>query len=92
VKVSLSTDDFFTVLTEEINKAHFVTRPVIHELKKAIVKRLDVSPEEFNPYLLNCRSKGLIDLIEGAPASGKEDDWLDIEGKRYYYIEIRRKK
>ena len=92
VRVSLSTDDFFKVLTEEINKTQFVTRPIIHKLKKSIVKRLQISSEEFNQYLLDCRSIGLIDLIEGAPASGKDDDWLDIEGKRYYYLEMKRKK
>jgi len=92
LRLSLSTDDFFTVLTEEIDKAHFVTRPIIHKLKNSIGKRLEISSEEFNQYLLDCRARGLIDLIEGAPASGTEDDWLDIEGRRYYYLEIRREK
>ena len=91
VRVSLSTDDFFKVLTEEIDKAHIITRPIIHKLKDSITRRLKISPEEFNQYLLDCRSAGKIDLIEGSPASGKDEDWLDIEGRRYYYLEIRRK-
>ena len=91
LRFSITTDDFFDVLSEEVNKAHFVTRPIIYKLKEPITKRLEISSDEFNKYLLECRAKGWLDLIEGAPTSGKHEDWLDIEGKRYYYLEIKRK-
>lgn len=91
LRFSITTDDFFDVLSEEVNKAHFVTRPIIYKLKEPITKRLEISSDEFNKHLLECRAKGWLDLIEGAPTSGKHEDWLDIEGKRYYYLEIKRK-
>lgn len=92
LRFSITTDDFFNVLSEEVNKAHFVTRPIIYKVKEPITKRLEISSDEFNKYLLECRAKGWLDLIEGAPTSGKDEDWLDIEGKRYYYLEIKRKR
>ncbi|MEA2074857.1 MAG: hypothetical protein U9O85_03870 [Euryarchaeota archaeon] len=91
LRFSITIDDFFDVLSEEVNKTHFVTRPIIYKLKEPIKKRLEISSGEFNKYLLECRAKGWLDLIEGAPTSGKHEDWLDIEGKRYYYLEIKRK-
>ena len=91
LRFSITIDDFFDVLSEEVNKTHFVTRPIIYKLKEPITKRLEISSDEFNKYLLECRAKGWLDLIEGAPTSGKHEDWLDIERKRYYYLEIKRK-
>jgi len=92
LRFSITIDDFFDVLSEEVNKTRFVTRPIIYKLKEPITKRLEISSDEFNKYLLECRAKGWLDLIEGSPTSGKHEDWLDIEGKRYYYLEIKRKR
>jgi len=88
LRFSVTKNDFFKVLLEETNKIHFISRPIIHEVRKAVMKRLEITTDEFNKNLLECRKMGWVNLIEGAPLSAKEDDWLDAAGKRFYYLEI----
>jgi hypothetical protein len=88
LRFSITKNDFFKVLLEETNKIHFVSRPIIHEVRKVVMKRLEITIDEFNKNLLECRKMGWVNLIEGAPLSAKEDDWLDAAGKRFYYLEI----
>lgn len=88
LRFSITKEDFFKVLLEKTNKMHFVTRPIIYKVRDAVMKHLEITTDEFNKNLLECRKMGWVNLIEGAPVSAKEDDWLDIAGKRFYYLEI----
>jgi len=88
LRFSVTKNDFFFFLLEETNEIHFISRPIIHEVRKAVMKRLEITTDEFNKNLLECRKMGWVNLIEGAPLSAKEDDWLDAAGKRFYYLEI----
>lgn len=89
MRFPIQTGYFFDVLREETNKMHFASRPIIHKIRGAVTKRLEMSNEEFNKKLIECVKNGSINLIEGSPVSGKDDDWLDIAGRRFYYFEIK---
>ena len=87
----ISSDYFYKVAYEESNKMYFASRPIIYKIRDAVTKRLDVSNEEFKNKLIECLENGDINLIEGSPVSGKDDDWMDINGRRFYYLEFKRK-
>ncbi len=89
MRFPIQTGYFLNVLREETNKIHFASRPIIHKIRDAVTKRLEMSNEEFNKKLIECVKIGSINLIEGSPVSGKDDDWLDIAGRRFYYLEIK---
>ncbi len=90
MRFSISSEEFFNVLYEETNKIDFTSRKVIHKIRDVVTKRLEMSNKEFYKYLIECVKNGWIVLIEGSPVSGKEDDWLDIAGRRFYYLEFKR--
>ena len=90
MRFSITSEEFFNVLYEETNKIDFSSRKVIHKIRDAVTKRLEMSNKEFYKYLIECVKNGWIVLIEGSPVSGKEDDWLDLAGRRFYYLEFKR--
>ena len=60
----------------------FASRPIIYKIKDKITEHLGI----FYKYLMECVGKGWVNLIEGSPLSGKEGDWFDIAGRRFYYL------
>ena len=96
VKVANSLDflppleDFFDVLKDEVKNMALSKTPAIHEIRGAMIAQLSISPKDFTRRLLECRAKGWIRLIEGSPPTESEDNWLDINGRRYFYIELTR--
>jgi hypothetical protein len=77
----------FMIILYEITKSiYFPSRYIIYKIRDEVVKRLGITNEEFYQYLIECVKKGWITLIEGSPLSGKESDWFDIAGRRFYYL------
>jgi hypothetical protein len=85
---SVPTEDFFRALKEEIAVMELPTSPPIYKVRDALSRRLGLSPREFVARLLECRTRGWIQLVEGAPFSESEDHWLDLDGRRFYYLEV----
>jgi len=85
---SIPIEDFFGVLKEEVTAMHMTTTPPIYKVRELVMKRLGISAEECTRQLLECRSRGWVRLIEGAPYSESKDHWLDMDGRRYYYLEL----
>ena len=80
--------DFVQIFHSETSKIDFATRPIIYKVRDVLIKKLGITDEEFNKYILETVRNGWVTLIEGAPFSGKESDWYDIAGRRYYYFEF----
>ena len=81
-------EDFIKILYTESSQMTFASRPIIYKVREKISEKLGITDEEFNNYLFECVRKGWITLIEGSPFSGKETDWYDIAGRRFYYFEF----
>ncbi len=81
-------EDFVRILHKEILQTHFASRPIIYKVRERVSEKLGITDEEFNNYLFECVRKGWITLIEGSPFNGKETDWYDIAGRRFYYFEF----
>ncbi len=86
--LSIPPEDFIRILKDEVAAMHVATSPPIFKVRDAVLKRLGLSPEEWTRQLLECRTRGWVRLIEGAPYSESEDHWLDMDGRRYYYLEV----
>jgi len=80
--------NFIRILYTELTQMTFASRPIIYKVKEKLSEKLGITDDEFNKYLFECVSKGWITLIEGSPFSGKETDWYDIAGRRFYYFEF----
>lgn len=81
-------EDFIKTLHKEILQINFASRPIIYKVREMLVEKLGITNEEFNNYLFECVKKGWITLIEGSPLRGRESDWYDIGGRRFYYFEF----
>ena len=81
-------EEFIKILYTESSQMYFATRLIIYKVREKISEKLGTTDEEFNEYLFECLKKGWINLIEGSPLSGKETDWYDIGGRRFYYFEF----
>lgn len=91
MRFPISSEEFFNAAYEESNKMYFASRPIIYKIRDAVTKRLEISNVEFKKKLIECLENGTINLIEGSPVSGKDDDWMDINGRRFYFLEFKRK-
>ena len=77
----------FVIVLHDVTKSmSFASRPIIYKIRDKITEYLGITDEEFYKYLMECVGKGWVNLIEGSPLSGKEGDWLDIAGRRFYYL------
>ena len=81
-------EDFIKILYSETSQMTFSSRLIIYKVREKITEKLGIIDKEFNKYLFECVSKGWINLIEGSPFGGKETDWYDIAGRRFYYFEF----
>ena len=81
-------EDFIQIFHSEASKIDFASRPIIYKVRDVVTRKLGITDEEFNKYLHDTVRQGWVNLIEGAPFSGKESDWYDIAGRRYYYFEF----
>ena len=80
--------DFIQIMHSEASKIEFSTRPIIYKIRDVLTKKLGITDEEFNKYLLETIRLGWVTTIEGSPLRGKESDWYDIAGRRFYYFEF----
>ncbi len=86
---SIKIEDFIKILYKETLQTYFPTRPIIWKVREKVSEKIGTTDEEFNKYLFDCVREGWIDLIEGSPFGGKETDWYDIGGRRFYYFEFK---
>lgn len=84
-------EDFIQIFHAESSQIYFASRPIIYKVRDVVTKKLGITDEEFNKYLLETVKLGWVILIEGSPFSGKESDWYDIGGRRFYYFEFTEK-
>ena len=83
-------EQFYDILVNTVNNMDFSSRPIIYKVRNAVTKRTGITDEEFNRYLFQTVSNGWVTLIEGSPVSGKESNWYDISGRRFYYLDLKR--
>lgn len=81
-------EDFIQIFHAESSQIYFASRPIIYKVRDVVTKKLGITDEEFNKYLLETVKLGWVNLIEGSPFGGKESDWYDIAGRRFYYFEF----
>ncbi len=80
--------DFIQIMHSEASKIYFASRPIIYKVRDVLTTKLGITDEEFNKYLHETVELGWVNLIEGSPLRGKESDWYDIAGRRFYYFEF----
>ncbi len=80
--------EFYEILQGEVKRLTFASKPIIYRVREAMLEGMELTPAEFDEYLLECRAKGWLNLVEGAPYSEEESHWLGIEGRKFYYMEL----
>jgi len=83
-------EQFYDILVDTVNHMDFASRPIIYKVRDAVTKRTGITDEEFNKYLFETVRTRWTNLVEGSPTSGKESNWYDIAGRRFYYLDLKR--
>ncbi|MDG6935066.1 MAG: hypothetical protein JRN68_10285 [Nitrososphaerota archaeon] len=88
IEFAITLEDFFAALRASVKDISRSRTPAIYEVRDSLTALLNITRPVFIHRLLECRTLGWIRLIEGSPPSESEDRWLDIDGRRYFYIEL----
>ena len=87
-ELSLSSEDFLRLLKEEIGTMGSGVNVPIHKIRDRITEKTGISREQFLAKLAECRATGQLRLIEGSPPSESGENWVELRGRRFYYLEL----